>query len=301
MVGQVYLPSFVIAGLSALLAGAGWQALASYGVLRAIHTGQLHYAGVGVLGVVAVAFAVEQIRPAERREVLARGHLADLGYLVLYVALVLPLVTLLSAGLADQLARYAPWLELPRLASVPHGVFLVVGVIVIDASDWLVHWINHRINPFWRFHAVHHSQEELSVLTTFRAHPLVHLSFALTVVPGFVLAANGATPVELLTAYACLGALPHMNVPWTYGWFGRVLISPAYHRAHHRSVGRTDVNLGVVFPFWDQASGRAIFPRRNATPVVTGLSGRPIPVEQDHARAQLPGLIVSQLVEPFLR
>jgi sterol desaturase/sphingolipid hydroxylase (fatty acid hydroxylase superfamily) len=301
MIGRVYLPSLIIAGLTAALAGAGWQALASYGVLRAVHAGQLHYAGAGVLSVVAFAFVVEQVRPAQRRPWLARGHVTDLGYLILYVALVLPLVTLLSAGLADQLEHYAPWLELPRVSSVPRWAFLVVGLLAIDATDWLAHWINHRINPFWRFHAVHHSQEELSVLTAFRAHPLVHLSFALTVLPGFVLAANGATPVSLLTAYACLGAVPHMNVSWTYGWFGRLLISPAYHRAHHRSVGRTDVNLGVVFPFWDQLSGRAILPERDAPLLVTGLAGRPIPVEQDRPPAELPGLIGAQLVEPFLR
>jgi sterol desaturase/sphingolipid hydroxylase (fatty acid hydroxylase superfamily) len=298
---RIYVPSLVVAALSAALAWYGWNALSAYGPVRSIHAGQLRYAGPVVLGVVAVAFTVERIRPAQRRPLLARGHLTDLGYLVLYAVGVLPLVTLLGAGAANLLERHAPWLVLPHYPSVPGWVFVLVGLLAIDATDWLIHFVNHRYNPLWRFHAVHHSQEEVSVLTTFRAHPLVHLSFTLTVVPGFVLAANGATPTTLLIAYACLGTLPHANVPWTYGPLGRVLISPAYHRAHHRSSGRTDVNLGVVFPFWDQLSGRAIFPEPGADVIATGLSGRPILVEQDLRVAQLPKLIATQLIEPFHR
>jgi sterol desaturase/sphingolipid hydroxylase (fatty acid hydroxylase superfamily) len=300
-VGRVYVPSLLVAVLSAALAWYGWNALSAYGPVRAIHAGQLRYAGPVVLGVVAAVFAVERIRPAQRRPLLARGHLTDLGYLVLYAVAVLPLVTLLGAGAATMLERHAAWLTLPRDASVPGWAFVLVGLLAIDATDWLIHFLNHRYNPLWRFHVVHHSQEEVSVLTTFRAHPLVHLSFALTAVPGFVLAANGATPTTVLVAYACLGAVPHANVPWTYGPLGRIVISPAYHRAHHRSSERTDVNLGVVFPFWDQLSGRAIFPEPGAEVIATGLSGRPIRVEQELRLVELPRLIAAQLVEPFRR
>jgi sterol desaturase/sphingolipid hydroxylase (fatty acid hydroxylase superfamily) len=129
----------------------------------------------------------------------------------------------------------------------------------------------------------------------------VHLSFVLTAVPGFVLAANAATPATLLIAYACLGTLPHANVPWTYGRLSRLVISPAYHRAHHRSSGRLDVNLGVVFPFWDALSGRAIFPVADAPVIGTGLGGRPIPVEQEPERPRLARVFAIQWLEPFAR
>jgi sterol desaturase/sphingolipid hydroxylase (fatty acid hydroxylase superfamily) len=298
---RLYLPSLLVAAVSAALAWYGWNALSGYGPVRSIHAGQLHYAGPVVLGVVALVFALEQLWPAQRRPILARGHVTDLGYLVLYAVAVLPIVTLLGSGLATVLERHASWLVLPHYEAIPTWAWVLIGVVAIDATDWLIHFVNHRFNPLWRFHAVHHSQEEVSVLTTFRAHPLVHLSFALTVVPGFILAANGASPVAVLTAYACLGALPHANLPWTYGPFGRLMISPAYHRAHHRSSGRIDVNLGVVFPFWDQLSGRAIFPTPGAPALATGLGGRPILVEQELSVADLPRLIATQLAEPFVR
>jgi sterol desaturase/sphingolipid hydroxylase (fatty acid hydroxylase superfamily) len=298
---RVYLPSLLALAAAAVLAWRGWQALAAYGPLRAIHAGELRYAGPVVLSFVAVVFVLERIWPAQERPVLARGHVLDFGYLVAYAVVVLPLVTLLGTGFADLLARHAHWMVLPHFEGVPHWAFVVIGLVAIDATDWLVHFVNHRYNPLWRLHAVHHSQEEVSVLTTFRAHPLVHLSFSLTVIPGFVLASNGATPATLLITYACLGSLPHANLRWSYGPLGRVLISPAYHRAHHRAVGRTDVNLGVVFPFWDAMSGRAIFPVPDAPLIETGLSGRPIPVEQDVPVSRLPRLFATQWTEPFLR
>jgi sterol desaturase/sphingolipid hydroxylase (fatty acid hydroxylase superfamily) len=66
---------------------------------------------------------------------------------------------------------------------VPGWCFVALAVLGIDAVDWLTHLANHRLGALWRLHAVHHSQEELSILTTYRAHPLVHVSFLFSAVP----------------------------------------------------------------------------------------------------------------------
>jgi sterol desaturase/sphingolipid hydroxylase (fatty acid hydroxylase superfamily) len=44
----------------------------------------------------------------------------------------------------------------------------------MDGANWLAYYADHRLGPPWRFHGRHHSQEELSVRTSFRAHPLMH-------------------------------------------------------------------------------------------------------------------------------
>ncbi|MGH3121167.1 MAG: sterol desaturase family protein [Streptosporangiaceae bacterium] len=141
----------------------------------------------------------------------------------------------------------------------------------------------------------------MSILTTYRAHPLVHVSFLFAAVPVLAMADNTATPAVVLTAYACLGALPHANVRWTYGKLARVFISPAYHRIHHSATGRLDINLGTVFAIWDVLSRRAVFPAPDKTTVIeTGLSGRPIPVEQADPRPRLGRTMLTQLAEPFI-
>ncbi len=298
----LYLPTLVITGLAVWLTWRGWNALAQFGIARAINAGRFELAGPVVLGFVVAVCVIEQIRPAQRRRVLARGHLLDFCYAVFYALLVVPLIVLLGAGFSGLLARAEPWLVLPRMPGVPAWCFVVLAVLGIDAVDWLTHLANHRLGALWRLHAVHHSQEELSILTTYRAHPLVHVSFLLSAVPILAVEANTATPAVVLTAYACLGALPHANVRWTYGPAGRIMISPAYHRIHHSATGRLDINLGTVFAIWDMLSRRAVFPARAAadrTVIQTGLSGRPVPVEQAGSRLRLGRTMLSQLAEPF--
>jgi sterol desaturase/sphingolipid hydroxylase (fatty acid hydroxylase superfamily) len=299
--GRLYLPTVAIAALAGWLSWRGWTQLGPDGAGRSIAAGRYQLAGPVVLGFVALVFVIEQVRPAQRRPLLARGHVLDTAYLLFYATLVVPLIVLLGTGAAALLARLAPWLVLPRADAVPDWCFVGVAVLGIDAVDWLSHLANHKVTGLWRLHAVHHSQEELSILTTYRAHPLVHVSFLISAIPVLAIGSNAVAPASVLTAYACLGALPHANVRWTYGPAGRILISPAYHRIHHTPTGRLDINLGTVFPFWDMLSGRAAFPaggsKRDASP--TGLAGRPVPVEQFARSGRLGRTMLSQLAEPF--
>jgi sterol desaturase/sphingolipid hydroxylase (fatty acid hydroxylase superfamily) len=294
----LYLPTIVVTGLAAWLAWHGWEAIGRSDVVTDIRAGQFELAGPAVLGFVLAVTVIEQIRPAQRRPLLARGHLLDMGYLIVYALAVVPLVVLLGTGFSAELARLAPWLVLPHIAAVPRWCFTALAVVAIDAVDWLAHLGNHRLRPLWRLHAVHHSQEELSILTTFRAHPLVHVSFLISAIPILAIASNAATPAAVLTAYACLGALPHANVRWTYGKAGTIFVSPAYHRIHHAPTGRIDINLGTVFAIWDLLSSRAVFPSAGETGT-TGLAGRPIPDEHAGDRPRFVRTFLSQLAEPF--
>jgi sterol desaturase/sphingolipid hydroxylase (fatty acid hydroxylase superfamily) len=296
---RLYLPTIVIAGVAAWLSWRGWNALGQSGVAQSVDAGRFELAGPAVLGFVLVVTVIEQLFPAQRHRLLARGRLLDFCYVLFYALLVVPLIVLLGAGFGGLLARLEPWLVLPRVPGVPGWCFVALAVIGIDAVDWLTHLGNHRLNALWRLHAVHHSQEELSILTTFRAHPLVHVSFLLSAVPILAVGSNAVTPTAVFTAYACLGALPHANVRLTYGPAGRILVSPAYHRIHHSATGRLDINLGTVFAVWDVLSRRAVFPAEDRTVIETGLSGRPVPVEQSGRRLRLAATMASQLAEPF--
>jgi sterol desaturase/sphingolipid hydroxylase (fatty acid hydroxylase superfamily) len=136
----------------------------------------------------------------------------------------------------------------------------------------------------------------MSVLTTFRTHPLVHASYLPALLPVLVLGAGGAVPGAALIVYACLVTLPHANLRWTFGPLGRIVVSPAYHRLHHVAVpidSRGPVNFGFVLVCWDQLAHRAIFPT-NAAPCATGILGRPVPLEQGAARRAVPQVVLAQ-------
>ena len=65
----------MIAGLATWLSNRGWTALAQSGVARSFDAGRYNLAGPVVLGFVLTVCVLEQVFPAQRRPLLARGHL----------------------------------------------------------------------------------------------------------------------------------------------------------------------------------------------------------------------------------
>jgi sterol desaturase/sphingolipid hydroxylase (fatty acid hydroxylase superfamily) len=253
----------------------------------------------GFVALVLLAVVCERLWPAEARPLLARGHVQDACYLLLYAVAIAPFMTLLSVGSAVLLGGHASWLQGNVTVRWPGWVVVVATLVAMDLCNWLAHWADHRVGGLWRLHALHHSQEELSVLTSFRMHPLMHTTgFLLATVPVLVLAGPHPIAPVLITVYVCLGTLPHANVRWSYGPLKWVLVSPAYHRLHH-SVERQDRNLGVVLTVWDVLARRARFPERGMEPCVTGLPTTAVPLEQRVLRARPLRTLVRQLAEPF--
>src|SRR6516165_3912155 len=240
----------------------------------------------------------ERIWPAEPRPLLARGHVQDALYLALHAIVVIPLMTLLSVGAATLVGGHAHWIELPT-RDWPGWLLVPLTIVAMDGANWLAHYADHRLDALWRFHALHHSQEELSVLTSFRAHPLMHTTgFLLATIPVVALMPTRPIAPVIITVYVCVGTLQHANLRWTFGPVGRVLVSPAYHRLHH-APDTQDTNLGVVLTVWDVLVGRARFPCRSDRAGRTGLHGRPVPVEQDDSARPALLLLAEQLTEPF--
>jgi sterol desaturase/sphingolipid hydroxylase (fatty acid hydroxylase superfamily) len=292
--------SFVLAGVTGVVVWAGVAELLRQGRLETVLGAGWAELAAPLLVTLVVATAIcERIWPAERRPLRARGHMQDACFVALHALVVIPLMTLLSVGAAALIGGHAHWIELGSTAHWPGWLLVPLTVVAMDGANWLAHYADHRLGPLWRFHALHHSQEELSVLTSFRAHPLMHTTgFLLATVP--VVALMPARPIDpvLITVYVCIGTLQHANLRWTFGPAGRVIVSPAYHRLHH-APDTQQLNLGVVLTIWDVLASRARFPCRSDAPGRTGLDGRPVPVEQDGSAAPGPLLLAEQLIEPF--
>lgn len=292
--------SFVLAGVTVLVLWVAVAGLLRQGRLEAVlSAGRAELAAPLLVALVVATGICERIWPAERRPVLAHGHVQDACFVALHAIVVIPLMTLLSVGAAALIGDHARWIELRSTEHWPGWLLIPLTVAAMDGANWLAHYADHRLGPLWRFHALHHSQEELSVLTSFRAHPLMHTTgFLRATVP--VVALMPARPIApaLITIYICIGTLQHANLRWTFGPAGRVLVTPAYHRLHH-APDTQGVNLGVVLSIWDILAGRARFPSRSDAVGGTGLDGRPVPVEQDDSAGPVLLLLAGQLIEPF--
>jgi sterol desaturase/sphingolipid hydroxylase (fatty acid hydroxylase superfamily) len=261
--------------------------------LRVIVVGPL------TLLIIGVFLIVERLRPAQRRPIFARGYRQDFLYTVLNGTLVVPLVIALSLSFSEVARKSLPWVVLPKIGTVPRWGAIAVIFVAMDGLNWVAHLANHRVRVLWRFHELHHSQEDMSVLTVFRTHPFIHVSYLIALIPGIVLLANGALPTTLLVVYGATVAFAHSNTNLGFGPLERVFVSPNFHRIHHKLDGPQDVNLSFALTIWDQLFHRAVFPTPETIRTDTGLPGRPLIVEQASARPHHFSVFAAQLVAPF--
>jgi len=296
----VYLPAVAVAAVAAALIGVGvateWGGTDFAG---SVDTLQLVIVGPVSAAALAAILVIERVRPAQRRPLASRGARQDVLYTILHATVGALLITALSLSFEEVLRRAAPWVVLPRMGVVPRGAAIVAIFVAMDACNWFVHLLNHRIRMLWRFHELHHSQEDLNALSVFRTHPLIAVSYLLALIPGVVLLANGALSVTLLVIYGTVVAFAHSNTNLGFGPLGRIVVSPNYHRIHHRLVGAQDVNLGFVLTIWDQLFRRAVFPTPDTVRIDTGLPGRPLRVEQEGPRPRHLASFMAQMVGPF--
>lgn len=297
---RLYLPAFAIVAAAVAVLGLGWwigfdgadPALA-VSDLRLVLAGPLSFAFI------ALFLVAERVRPAQRRPLVARGHRHDLLLTVFNLVVVLPFTAVLGLSFSTVVMRYLPWLVLPANSTVPRWLGTALVVVAMDACNWLAHFANHRNDVLYRFHELHHSQEDMNVLTVFRTHPLIHVSYLVALIPAIVLLANGTLTTTILVLYAAMVAFAHSNTNLGFGPLERIFVSPNFHRIHHKLDGPQDVNLGFTLTIWDQLAGLAVFPTADTIRTDTGLPGRPLAVEQAGDRAHHLRVFAAQLAGPF--
>ena len=147
------------------------------------------------------------------------------------------------------------WVSLPAWAIVLTG--LLLGDLF---SQYIPHYIMHKIKWMWKFHMIHHSDTHVDVTTGTRHHPgewLVRETFMILGV--FVM----GMPVWLYFLYRSVSALfTHFNhaniiVPeWLDKPISWIFVSPNMHKVHHHwKQPFTDSNYGAVLSIWDRLLG----------------------------------------------
>lgn len=140
-------------------------------------------------------------------------------------------------------------------------VVLLVAMIAIDFAAYWRHRLEHEPGV-WRFHATHHADPAIHWMTVHRKHPVGKLlSLLIDLLPAVLL----GLPVWAI-GFAQLvrsfwGYLAHADVPWTFGAFGKIMISPAAHRLHHiRDEELMGTNYANTFAFIDVIFGTYLDP-----------------------------------------
>jgi sterol desaturase/sphingolipid hydroxylase (fatty acid hydroxylase superfamily) len=150
------------------------------------------------------------------------------------------------------------------------------GFFAVEFAYYWFHRLSHRVRWLWASHAVHHSAEELTLLSSFRlgwtnllsAGWLVYLPLVLLGLPPVVVFA-------LLTLNLRYQFFLHTEAVGRLGPLEWVLNTPAHHRLHHASnEAYLDRNFGGVLILFDRLFG-TLAAEQAGEPVRYGLAHRP--------------------------
>ena len=219
-------------------------------------------------------FLLERLFPARpRRSVSRRTFVVNLGYWFFN-----PLFTQLVSKSAVGLVFLALFLSIGwpvddsfldgygPLSRQPLWLQAVQILLLADLIDYWTHRWFH-VTRAWRFHAIHHSPEEMTWLASARMHPVNDFVTRVCQLVPITLMGFSVTGVLVIVPYLVFFViLLHSNLKWDFGPLRWVFVSPLYHRWHHTTDPEgLDKNFAGLFPIWDILFGTAHFPRREPT------------------------------------
>jgi sterol desaturase/sphingolipid hydroxylase (fatty acid hydroxylase superfamily) len=176
------------------------------------------------------------------------------------------------------------------LAELPLPVQMVIFLVTSDFLLYVTHRYFHG-QRLWKYHAVHHSSEQLEWISAARFHP-INL-FLGSVAADVVLLLAGISPNVLVVIgpfTVAHSAFVHANLDWSLGPFKYVLAGPVFHRWHHTAADRGgEKNFAATFPVFDLLFGTFYMPK-GERPDRYGVADR-----------QFPTSFAGQLVHPFTR
>ena len=138
---------------------------------------------------------------------------------------------------------------------------IIISFLVLDFfGGWLVHFIQHKTPLLWRFHVIHHSDNNVDVTTGLRHHPIESLLRGLFFLMAILVSGAPMYAVMIFqTILVVSTAFTHANIRlprWVNNAIGWLLVSPEMHKVHHHyKQPYTDSNYGAVLSVWDRLLG----------------------------------------------
>src|SRR5262249_47851790 len=209
---------------------------------------------------VAPCVLLERWRPAVRGNQARRASLRlDLLYPV-GKFLLLPVTAAWVGVITTVYHRTFPFLDTGLLDGQPLAVQMIGAFLIGDLAFYVSHRLRHSVQWFWYFHVIHHSQENLNPMTTYRTH---FFDGAIeTLIRTFPMALVGGRPVAWTLFIALNNSWSyflHANVRTNLGPLRYILASPQFHRVHHSVEPRHfDRNFGEHIVVWDWLFGTMV-------------------------------------------
>ncbi len=141
------------------------------------------------------------------------------------------------------------------------GLTILVSFFILDFfGGWLVHITEHKVPVLWRFHVIHHADNNVDVTTGLRHHPVESILRGVFFFMGILVSGAPMYAVMIFqTILVFSTAFTHANIglpKWLDRALGFVLVSPNMHKVHHHwQQPYTDSNYGAILSIWDRLLG----------------------------------------------
>jgi len=234
-----------------------WESIIDYFSTLEKHPGQRMAFLVGGLLLFWIIEGAIPLLPMQYKKTKMRHAAVNFGFTVMHLVihtLLALLIVLLSDWCRHSGFGLVYWFNSGVLMAI------IISVLALDFSSWLVHFVMHKIPVLWRFHLVHHSDNNVDVTTGLRHHPgdslLRGLFFLLLI---FLSGAPMYGVMIYQTLVVIATAFTHANISLNRRLdkvISYIFISPNMHKVHHHwKQPYTDSNYGAVFSFWDRILG----------------------------------------------
>lgn len=147
------------------------------------------------------------------------------------------------------------------LPQMPIGLYMITGLLLLDLiGAYFVHWTEHKVKWMWRFHLIHHTDQNVDTTSANRHHPGESVFRFIFTTAGAVLAGADWWIIMLYQSLSVvLSQLNHANIrlpEWLDKGMSWVIVTPGMHRVHHHyMLPYTDANYGNIFAIWDRIFG----------------------------------------------
>jgi len=216
--------------------------------------------------IVALIFIpLEQMLPLHAEQRLTRRHWLNDVFYLLFNGIVIRFGLLIVVGMAMLVTeRLVPTSLTAAVQSQPIWLQAIEVLLVADVGFYLAHRTFHAVPFLWRFHAIHHSIEEMDWLAAHRVHPVDQiLTKAASILPIFALGFSGEAVLIYVLIYHWQSVFIHSNTRIKFGPLRWLLASPQFHHWHHANERQAyDKNFAGQLPLLDLIGGTLYMPDR---------------------------------------
>lgn len=215
------------------------------------------------IGMFIVMASLEAAWPRRERQYICHKrwlcNFACIGFYTLIIRI------LISAALVSSIAGFAMMLYdrswgIFNMIDLPIWANVILSLLLLDMAIYWQHRLFHMIPFLWRFHRMHHADQDLDASTGIRFHPVeMMLSYGYKIACISLLGSHLVAVLifEIMLNASAIFSHANVSIPTKIeAALRRVMVTPDMHRVHHSmDVKEHDSNYGFCLSVWDRIFG----------------------------------------------